>query len=164
MTIVEQIAASGGHTRGAGYDLVLLAHVLAALVGFGAIVLAGGYALSLRRPGPVREPVRRYYRPGVNWAGRILFLVPVLGVVLMAMSQGDWSFSDRWITIGLGLWALTALVSETVLWPAERRLQEAVAAPVAPADLGRRCLWVAAVSGGASVVLVAATVVMVAKP
>ena len=80
--------------RDAAYDMVLLAHVLSALVGLGAVVVAGAYALALGRSGPGSEAVRRYYRPGVNWAGRVLFLVPVFGVALVAMSQGDWSFSD----------------------------------------------------------------------
>ncbi len=44
----------------------------------------------------------------------------------MALSHGDWSFSDGWITIGLALWALVAVLAEMYLWPAERRLQAAV--------------------------------------
>ena len=46
------------------YDIVLLAHVLSALVGLGAVAVAGGYALALCRSGPESEAVRRYYRPG----------------------------------------------------------------------------------------------------
>jgi hypothetical protein len=151
--------------RGAAYDLVLLAHVLAALVGFGAVAVAGVYALLLVRRGPASEPVRRYYRPGVNWAGRVLFLVPVLGFVLMAMSGGAWSFSDAWIGIGLVLWAGTAMGAEMVLWPAERQLQALVAGGTFDGTehrgLGHRVMAMAAVM---TVVLVAAAVVMVAKP
>ena len=40
------------HARGAAYDLVLLAHVLAALVGLGAVAVAGAYAWALSRAGP----------------------------------------------------------------------------------------------------------------
>ena len=42
----------------------------------------------------------------------------------MAMSHGDWSFSDGWITMGLVAWAVVAVVAEMALWPAERRLQD----------------------------------------
>ena len=76
---------------------------------------------------PLPVAVVRYYRPGVNWVGRVLFLVPVLGVALVAMSGGQWGYSDGWVTIGLGVWVVVALVAEGVLWPAERRLQEVVA-------------------------------------
>ena len=69
----------------------------------------------------------RYYRPGVNWVGRVLFAVPVLGVALLAMSGGEWNWSDSWVLDGMGVWAVVAVVAEAVLWPAERTLQQVVA-------------------------------------
>ena len=164
MTAPDRYLLATTHARDAAYDVVLLAHVLVAVVGLGAVVVAGGYALVLRRSGPGPESVRRYYRPGVNWAGRVLFLIPVLGVALMALSHGDWSFADGWITIGLALWAVVAVAAEMALWPAERRLQVAVAGPTTVAELRPLCLRVAWLSAALSVALVAATVIMVAKP
>jgi hypothetical protein len=138
MIEMEGYLLAATHARDAAYDVLLLAHVLAAAVGLGALVIAGANAGALRRSGPDTEALRRYYRPGVNWAGRILFLVPVLGFVLMAMSHGDWSFSDAWITIGLALWALVAVGAEMYLWPAERRLQVSVAAIPSPVPIDGR--------------------------
>ena len=174
------------HARDAAYDVILLAHVLAAAVGLGALVIAGANAWTLGRSGPDRETLRRYYRPGVNWAGKVLFLVPVLGLSLMAMSHGDWSFSDGWIIIGLALWVAAAVSAELYLWPAEQRLQAAVSsstgmsstgmstggdeegppAAVAAAgpDLRAECLRGVVLASTLSVVLVVAAVVMVAKP
>jgi len=54
----------------------------------------------------------------------------------MAMSHGDWSFSDGWIMVGLALWALVAVTAEMALWPAERRLQEAVSSGVSTGPTG----------------------------
>ena len=108
--------------------------------------------------------MRRYYRPGVNWAGRTLFLVPVLGVALVAMSRGDWSYGESWVLGGILLWAVAAVVAELVLWPGERALQDVAGQSITPADLGRRCRSVAAAAGLIAAVLVAATVIMVAKP
>jgi uncharacterized membrane protein len=188
MTASDGYLLAATHARDAAYDVILLAHVLAAVVGLGAVVIAGANAWALRRSGPETEALRRYYRPGVNWAGRILFLVPVLGFVLMAMSHGDWSFSDSWITIGLALWAVVAVGAEMYLWPAERRLQVAVAAIPAPAprdgdresgldrgteppsaggtgtELRAECLRVTWLAGLFAVALIVAAVVMVAKP
>jgi uncharacterized membrane protein len=130
----------------------------------GAVAVAGCYALALRRPVPPSDAVRRYYRPGVNWAGRTLFLVPVLGVALVAMSRGDWSYGEGWVLGGVLLWAVAAVLAELVLWPGERALQDAAGQSVAPADLGGRCLSVAAAAGLIAAALVAATVIMVAKP
>jgi uncharacterized membrane protein len=164
MTSVRPVASTTGLAHSAAYDLVLLAHVLTALIGLGAIVVAAGCALALSRSGPASEPLRRYYRPGVNWAGRVLVLVPVFGVALIAMSHGEWSFSDPWVGIGLVLWLVVAAVAELVLWPAERRLQEVVGAPSAGTDPRSLCLRLVAVAAVLALVLVAATVVMVAKP
>jgi hypothetical protein len=120
------------NTNAPGFDLVLLAHVITAVVGLVAVVLAGVSALALRRAfargGPLPDALERYYRPGVNWAGRVLFLVPVLGVTLLVMSDGQWSFADSWVSAGMAGWAVVAMVAEMVLWPAERRLQGMVAA------------------------------------
>jgi len=188
MTATDGYLLAVTHARSAGYDVILLAHVLAAAVGLGALAIAGANAWALRRSGPDPEPIRRYYRPGVNWAGRVLFLVPVLGLALMAMSHGDWSFSDGWIEIGLTLWALVAVSAEMYLWPAERRLQAAVSRLTALSpvdgggdgaadaaggsrpegedgtDLGAECLRVVVLASTLSVALVVAAVVMVAKP
>ena len=91
--------------RGAAYDLVLLAHVLTALVGFGAVAVAGLTPWCCPGGGRPAMSIRRYYRPGVNWAGRILFGVPVLGAILLVMSHGAWSWTTGWVTFGLLLWA-----------------------------------------------------------
>ncbi|HWD50915.1 MAG TPA: DUF2269 family protein [Acidimicrobiales bacterium] len=154
--------------RGAGYQVVVLAHVLAAVVGFGAVGVAGAYALVLGRRGPSSESVVRYYRPGVNWAGRVLFVVPILGFVLIGMSRtppGGYAVSDGWVLIGLLLWAAAALAAEMVLWPTERGLQQLVAAgeweDSAHRSLTRRVAWT---SGALMAIFLAAMVVMVAKP
>jgi len=165
MALPTPVLVAVSSNRGAAYDLVLLAHVLAALVAFGAVAVAGLSALTLLRTGASSESIRRYYRPGVNWAGRILFLVPVLGVALVAMSGGAWSYADGWIGLGLALWAVAASAAEMVLWPAERQLQEAVTGAAFDAGAQRGlCLRVAGVSAGLLVVFVVATVVMVSKP
>ncbi len=174
----------GDVTSGPAYDVVLVAHILAVVAALVAVAVAGVSALALLRPGPVPDGVRRYYRPGINWAGRTLFLVPVLGVVLVAQSKGRWTFSDGWIVIGLVLWVVAASLAEMVLWPSERRVQDALrtigprseptgagaasAEPSGPTEkgtelrrLGGRAVAAAAV---VIVVLLAASVVMVAKP
>lgn len=158
------IIAATTLARSAGYDVVLLAHVLCALVGLGAVVVAGGCGWALLRSGQGSEALRRYYRPGVNWAGRIIDLVPVFGVALIGMSRGAWSFSDGWISIGLVLWAVAASVGELALWPAERRLQQAVSHPDSTLDVRADCITVVVAAAVITVVVVVATVVMVGKP
>jgi hypothetical protein len=164
VSLARPVVSTALHARSAAYDVVLLAHVLSALVALVVVAVAGGSALQLGRSGPSTDALRRYYRPGTNWAGRTLFLVPILGVALIAMSGGDWSYSDDWIVIGLAVWSAAALLGELVLWPAERRLRAGVARGERAAALSAECRRAAGASLAVCVLLVAATVVMVAKP
>lgn len=175
-------------SHSAAYDIVLLAHVLAVVGSLVAVAMAGGSAVALSDSGPIRPSLVRYYRPGVNWAGRLLFAVPVFGFVLITLSDGQWSVSDLWIVIGLWLWLAAAILAEALLWPTERRLQDLVhrmtvsqpsppstapsdplsAAPPSewrwPDELAVLCRRTAVVAAMVAVILVGASVVMVAKP
>jgi hypothetical protein len=113
---------------GPAYSVVLIAHVLCAVVGFGAIGLTGAQAWRARLgpDAPSAESVRRYFRPGTNWAARLLYGVPVFGFVLLAMSKGAFDARDAWVTAGLLIWLTAALTAEMVVWPGERAIQEAL--------------------------------------
>lgn len=164
------------------YSSVIVAHVLAAVVGFGALGATGSYAAGLRRclsSAPAPSPsTLRYFRPGRNWAARSILLVPVLGATLLVLGHGrDLGRAYPWI--GLGLWLSATAVASGVMWPAEREIQDLVAPPArtgasggldAETDPGRaevlasaclRCERAAAVT---SVLFVAALVVMIAQP
>ena len=192
MTVADLTAAMGMaasvNDSSVAYDLVLLAHVLTragrAGRGGGRRRLRPGAAGRPPGGGPLPEALVRYYRPGVNWVGRVLFAVPVFGVALIAMSGGEWSWSDTWVSLGMGLWAVIAVAAEAVLWPGERHLQELVtarsgvssteASDVAVPEAGgegptaehvrARCLQVGLVGLGLGVALVAVGFMMVAKP
>jgi hypothetical protein len=118
--------------QGAAFDVVLLLHVGCVVAGIVTTVTAAATAARLRRllgTGiPVPEALRRYFRPGVNWAGRTVYGIPVFGFALVAMSQGAYALSDGWVLTGLGLFAAVVFVGEGILWPAERRVQAALAA------------------------------------
>jgi uncharacterized membrane protein len=160
---------------GAAFDIVLLLHVACAVVGLVTTVAAAATATRLRRilraSTPLPEPLGRYFRPGVNWAGRTIYGIPVFGFALLAMSQGAYALGDGWVLAGLVLFVAVALLAEGVLWPAERRLQAAVAAagpstaPLAGTGSveGDATLMVRS-AGVALVLLIAGMVVMVAQP
>jgi hypothetical protein len=164
--------ASGVHTSPSGpaFTVVLLVHVGAALVGMIALVAS---AVSARRVvhatgAGVSESVRTYFSVGVNWAGRVLYLVPIAGAGLIGLSHGRDAWGDDWVVIGLVLWLVAAVIAEIRVWPSERRVQAALAgssaddavplaATEAAASLWR---WSAVVFA----VLVAGMVVMFARP
>ena len=125
---------------GAAFDIVLLLHVACVVVGLVTTVTAAATAARLRRllaaSAPLPEPVRRYFRPGVNWAGRTIWGIPVFGFALLALSQGAYALRDGWVTGGLAIFVAVALLAEGVLWPAERRIQAALGSEGAA---GARC-------------------------
>ena len=118
--------------NGAAFDIVLLLHVACVVVGLVTTATAAATAARLRHllgsPRPLPEPLLRYFRPGVNWAGRTVYGIPVFGFVLIAMSQGADALGQGWVVGGLVLFGGVALVGEGLLWPAERRLQVVLAA------------------------------------
>jgi Predicted integral membrane protein (DUF2269) len=158
---------------GAAFDIVLLLHVACVVVGLVTTAAAAATATRLRRllgsPVPLPETLRRYFRPGINWAGRTVYGIPVFGFALLAMSQGAYALGQGWVLGGLAIFAAVALLGEGVLWPAEQRLQAALSgggpgdtASVASLDHDTTAMSRAAVA--ALILLVAGTVLMLAQP
>ena len=144
---------------GSAVQILLMLHVLCAVVGFGTMVVTGVQAGRARRgpSAPGADAVRRYFRPGVNWAGRALYGVPVFGFGLIAASDGAFASGDGFVVVGLVVWLVAALLAEVVVWPGERRIQvevtEAVGSkPRVGRALDRDCRQV---GGGAAVLAIA---------
>src|SRR5580700_1901695 len=108
------------------FDLLLIGHVACTIFGFGALATSGVQAFRLRRNGAGSTLVR-YFAPGVNWVGRFVYGVPVFGFALLADSDDHLRIGDAWVVTGLVLWALAIGAAEGFLWPAERRIQAALA-------------------------------------
>lgn len=156
------------------YDIVLVAHVAAALIGFGAIAAGGLAASAARRASdPASDDgIRRFFKRAPDWPARAIFLVPVLGLILL-LGGDRAAMGDPWPWIGLGLWVVAAGVATAQCWPAERRAQEALAAlcePVpCPSEVQLRqfrdaCQRMELAVGAISVCFVAAILVMVLQP
>jgi hypothetical protein len=151
---------------GPAFDLVLLAHVACALIGLGTVVVSGVQAARLlgrvRGGSPAGAGLTRYFAPGVNWAGRALYGVPLLGFVLIAMSRGSFSTGEPWVVAGLGLWAGATVAAEGLLWPAERRVRAQLAAPGGAPGGGRDATIPTALVPAARTVCTSAGVVALA--
>jgi uncharacterized membrane protein len=160
---------------GPAFDVVLILHVGCVVVGLTTTVAgavnAARLGTLLRTATPLPDTVRRYFRSGVNWAGRTLYGIPIFGFGLLALSHGAYGLGDGWVLGGLAIFVGVVLLAEGVLWPAERRLQVSLvalpddAAPAAPAESVRRearAMMVAAIVTVA--LLVAGSALMVAQP
>jgi hypothetical protein len=159
---------------GPAYDLLLVAHVLAGLVGFGAIAIAGLAASSSRRcHDPANDlATRRFFKKGRDWPAHVILLVPVLGLLLLF--GGDRSAATApWPWIGLGLWVVAVGIASGVCWPAERRAQETLEELIgAPADesvpliarFRASCRRMELATGAISVCFVVAVTLMIVQP
>jgi uncharacterized membrane protein len=172
---------SGVHAQpqGPAFDIVLLLHVGCVVAGLATVVTSAATAARLRRllrvGRSLPDAVVRYFRPGVNWGGRLLYGIPIFGFALLAMSHGAYALSDGWVASGLAIFVVVVVLAEGVLWPAERRIQGSVSsgststseseaeprgAPTVLRD-AQLIVWSAA---AALVLLLVGTVLMVAQP
>jgi uncharacterized membrane protein len=173
------MSAVHAQPQGPAFDIVLLLHVACVVTGLAAMVASAATANRLRRlfgaGRPLPQSLVRYFRPGINWVGRSVYGIPVFGFALLAQSRGAYALADGWVMSGLVVFVVVALVGEGVLWPAERRLQVAVAATAdggvvdqgtaAPAPAARHDARLVVWSAVAAIVLlVVGTVLMVAQP
>lgn len=155
---------------GPAYTVVLILHVAAALLGLVTLVAGALAAMRLVAASDTEVPrsVRTYFSPGPNLAGRVLWLVPVLGVALLSMSGGAYRLGDGWVVAGLGIWGTSIALCEGVVWRAERRIRDAIAGTepgdAAPGDAVRAGRVVRVVAPGVVVLLLVAMAVMLAKP
>jgi hypothetical protein len=161
---------------GAAFDIVLLLHVGCVVVGLVTTATAAATASRLRRllgsSRPLPEPLRRYFRPGTNWAGRTVYGIPVFGFALVAMSQGAYALGQGWVLGGLAIFAALAYLGEGMLWPAEQRLQIALlesgddggGGEDAEQTLEHDATVVSRTAVAALVLLVGGTVLMIAQP
>jgi hypothetical protein len=164
---------------GPAYDLLLVAHVVVALVGFGAIAAAGiAASSSLRCDDPANDAsVRRFFKKGRDWPARMILLVPVLGLALLL--GGDRSAeSAAWPWVGLCIWVVAAGVASGICWPAEHAAQTALgelavaaggedadgAAESLVAEFRASCRRMELATGAISVCFVAAVAVMIVQP
>jgi hypothetical protein len=160
------LVLSASAPTGAAFDIVLLLHIVFVVVGFASLFATGTQAWRARRgpDTPGSDSVARYLSPGVNWPGRALYGVLVLGFVLVAMSRGSYDLKDAFVQLGLVLWIACVALAELVVWPAERVLQRVVTGGwqrEESLELGAR---VAISAWVICLLIVVASVLMVQKP
>ena len=105
------------------YRIVLLLHIIAAIVGFGGVVLNGLYAMhSQKRPGPAGRAVSEANYSVSMVAEKFIYAVPVLGVLLVLLSKDAFSFGTTWVWLSLVVYVLALGLSHSVMIPNHRRI------------------------------------------
>jgi hypothetical protein len=107
----------------AGYNVFVLLHVICVIVGYGAVAVDSLATGQQRRfSGPEAQAVAQAgYGTSVKLATRVLYGVPIFGIVAVSLSKGDVSMGEAWISAGFGLWLASIAVLHAVVVPGRRR-------------------------------------------
>lgn len=111
--------------RDGPYDLVLLLHIGAAIVGFGAVVwnpLLGAEAK--KRPGAGGLAVSEATLALNRYGEFAIYTMPVTGILLVLMSDKAWDFGDLWISAAFLLYLIGLGIAHAVLTKQSKRLLE----------------------------------------
>jgi hypothetical protein len=119
------------------YDLVFLAHIIAAVDSIIVIVAMRFSAQSVAR-GADEALQRRRLPDRRNWAVRVVHLLPVTGLILSLSGDKSVSLSKPWVGVGILCYLAIAGRLEARTLPQERALAKVIAVDgVAPPESGR---------------------------
>ena len=114
--------AFGGLNSGI-FKALLVLHILSAIVGLGAVMLNGLYAAqSQKRPGPAGRAVSEANYAVSNIAEKVIYLIPVFGILLVLASDGAIKFSTTFVWLSLVLFIGALGVSHAVLTPGHKKI------------------------------------------
>jgi hypothetical protein len=116
--------AFGGLNSGI-FKLLLVLHILSAIVGLGAVMLNGLYAAqAMKRPGPAGRAVSEANETVSNIAEKVIYLIPVFGILLVLASDSAIKFANTWVWLSLALFIGALGVAHSVLIPGHRKINE----------------------------------------
>jgi hypothetical protein len=104
------------------YKVLFLLHMLAVIGGIGTVVLNGVYAAKAKAAGGVggtAVSVANYEVSDV--AGKLIYLIPVFGILMVLVSDDAIEFSDTWIWLSMLLYVVALGISHALLIPGHRR-------------------------------------------
>lgn len=114
------------------YNLVLVLHLVAVVVGFGTVFLNGAYgAEAKRRGGAGGLAIGEANFTVARIASYAMYAVFVFGILLVILSDGAWEFSHLWISLSFLLYFIGLGLSHGLLLPAARRMNGLAAELVA---------------------------------
>ena len=158
------------------YKFLLLCHLLAVIIGFGPVMIAGAYAAKAKKRGgigglAIAESLFEVNSTIVEW---VIYSVPIFGILLVLASDDAWKFSQAWVSAALGLYIVALAIVHAVHLPNLRRLNglmaEAVARPAGGgpppqlAEMEMRGKRAAMVGGVLNLFIVVIVILMIWKP
>ena len=111
------------------YRIVLLLHIAASIVGFGGVIAHSAYnAKAFAGTAGDARVLLRTTQMVTSLAHYAIYGVFVLGILLIALSDGGIGFGDPWISGSFLVWFLLVGVAHGLVRPAVRDLESAAEA------------------------------------
>jgi uncharacterized membrane protein len=155
-------------TIGSGvYNFVLLLHLIAVVIGFGAVLLNGLYgAQAKKRPGPGGLAIAEAnFFVTSKVAEPVIYLVPLFGFALIGLSDSGWKFSQTWVVASLVLYVIGLANARLVLMPTTAKMIDMMrAGPPDAAKMDAAGKRLAAAGGFAHLIFTAIMILMIWKP
>lgn len=105
------------------FKIILVLHVLSAIVGLGGVILNGVYAAQAqKRPGPEGRAVSEANFAVSDIAEKVIYLIPVFGILLVLTSEGAFEFSNTFVWLSLLLFTGALGISHSVLIPGHKKI------------------------------------------
>lgn len=144
------------------YELWVVLHLLAVIVGIGATMLNGLYAAKAKEAGgPAAGAIMKANFDVTMVAEKFIYLVPVFGILAVLASDDAWDFGQTWVWLSLVLYVIALGIAHGNQIPSGKKMLAGPSSPEEAAALGKRL----AMGGMALDLLVVVLVVlMVWKP
>jgi uncharacterized membrane protein len=126
------------------YKFFLVVHILSVVVGIGAVMLNGIYAAQAQKRladgnGGGRAVSEANFFVS-NVAEKVIYTIPIWGILLVILSDKAWKFSQTWIWLALLLYVVAIGISHAIMIPGHKRINELMAemeaAPPAAGGVG----------------------------
>jgi len=123
------------------YGVVLFLHILAAIAGFGPTFVYPVYsAMAKKRPGPEGLAINQVTLDIAKRFEYFIYAVPILGILLVLLSDDVFEFSDVWISLSFLFYIVALYISQGLHTPNLRKLValQATVGPDGPSpEVGR---------------------------
>jgi uncharacterized membrane protein len=105
------------------YKFVLLCHITTVVVGIGATMLNGVYAAKAKKAGgPAAGAIMQANLEVTMLAEKVIYAIPVFGILLVLMSDDLFDFGQAWISISIVLYIIALGIAHGVMMPSGKRM------------------------------------------
>jgi uncharacterized membrane protein len=118
---------AAGITSGV-YKFVFVLHIVSVVFGLGTVSLNGLYAAQAqKRPGAAGRGASEVNYAVSMIAEKIIYTVPIWGILLVALSDKAWKFSQTWVWLALLLYVVAIGLTHSIMIPSHKRTNELLA-------------------------------------